>query len=204
MTNQVVSLTFSVFVILSILTGNVYSEGKIAKIEPLPISDFVSNTQTSQHKISIVFFRQPWCRVCPKAFETFEEVFASLKNKNTANGDKLSFFVHEGEEGVEMTRRFRVIQYPTIIAFKKDHMWTYSGDIEQKKIVKWAKSLDSSDSRIPYQTTPSLVMSLLESAMLDYERFFALLFYVMIVVTTVLILVYGLCIADNKVPVKQE
>ena len=130
----------------------------------LTTSNFEEFTVTNNEGTAVVFFGAEWCGHCRNFKPEYKEL-----HKMGFKEDGLVFYTHFQTGGDEITRRFRIRGYPTIVAIKGGKYWTFNQKRDKDTVFRWSKNLEGKGADFP-TTLPGFFQEFKEAIELEYER----------------------------------
>ena len=130
----------------------------------LTTSNFEEFTVTNNEGTAVVFFGAEWCGHC----RNFKPVYKEL-HKESFKEEGIVFYTHFQTGGDEITRRFRIRGYPTIVAIKGGKYWTFKQRRDKETVLRWAKNLEGEGAEFP-TTLPGFFQEFKEAIVMEYER----------------------------------
>ena len=103
----------------------------------LPNNDYIIlfndtfNEAIKQYDTLVVLFYAPWCEHCHE----LEHYYPNFVKE--CSGLKATFSIINAVENADITMKYRVTAYPSIMLFKDDDYFLYKGDYEYEYIVNW-------------------------------------------------------------------
>ena len=117
--------------LLCILTFVLGDNITIPNNDYIILSNDTFNDAIQQYDILVVLFYAPWCEHCHE----LEQYYPQFVEKLSAFG--ATFSIINAVENSDITIKYRVTAYPSIILFKDDDYLLYKGDYEYEYIVNW-------------------------------------------------------------------